>query len=89
LGVQGVAIRNIVASPTQKSSSSSSGIYTVFPRTRQWQPIQGSLNVSLGTEEQTCPEVTGSNATTRFTLLWARNPLRGNSNHWQASQEKA
>ena len=64
-------------------------VYTLFPQTRQLRPSQSSLNVSPGMEEQACPEVTGSNATTRLTLLWARNTLRGNSDHWQASQEKA
>jgi len=24
-----------------------------------------------------------------LTLLWARNPFRGNFNHWQVSQKKA
>ena len=29
------------------------------------------------------------NPTTGLTLLWARNPFRGNSSHWQLSQEEA
>ena len=28
------------------------------------------------------PEAKGSNPTTGLTLLWARNPFRGNFNHW-------
>jgi hypothetical protein len=31
------------------------------------------------------PEAKGSNPTTGLTLLWARNPFRGNFNHWQVS----
>jgi hypothetical protein len=27
--------------------------------------------------------------TTGLTLLWARNPFRGNFNHWQVSQKEA
>jgi hypothetical protein len=34
------------------------------------------------------PEAKGSNPTTGFTLLWARNPLRGNFNQWQVSRKK-
>ena len=29
------------------------------------------------------PEVKGSNPTTGLTLLWTRNPFKGNFNHWQ------
>jgi hypothetical protein len=35
-----------------------------------------------------CREATGSNSSTRLTLLWACNPFRGNFNHWQVSQEE-
>jgi len=35
------------------------------------------------------PEAKGSNPTTGFTLLWARNPFRGNFNHWQVSRKEA
>ena len=31
------------------------------------------------------PKAKGSSPTTGLTLLWARNPLRGNFNHWQVS----
>jgi hypothetical protein len=31
----------------------------------------------------------GSNPTTGLTLLWARNPFRGNFNHWQVSGKEA
>ena len=34
------------------------------------------------------PEAKGSNPTTRLTLLWARNPFRGNFNHWQVSRKE-
>ena len=34
-------------------------------------------------------EAKGSNPTTGLTLLWARNPFRGNFNHWQVSQKEA
>jgi hypothetical protein len=35
------------------------------------------------------PEAKGSNPTTGLTLLWVRNPFRGNFNYWQVSQEQA
>ena len=35
------------------------------------------------------PEAKGSNPTTGLTLLWARNPFRGNFNHWQVSWKEA
>jgi hypothetical protein len=34
-------------------------------------------------------DVKGSNPTKGRTLLWARNPFRGNFNHWQVSQKEA
>jgi hypothetical protein len=34
-------------------------------------------------------EAKGSNPTAGLTLLWARNPLRGNFNHWQVSRKEA
>jgi hypothetical protein len=34
-------------------------------------------------------EAKGSNPTTGLALLWARNPFRGNVNHWQVSQKEA
>ena len=35
------------------------------------------------------PEAKGSNPTTGLTLLCARNPFRGNFNHWQVSRKEA
>jgi len=35
------------------------------------------------------PEAKGSNPATTLTLLWARNPFRGNFNHWQVSPKEA
>jgi hypothetical protein len=35
------------------------------------------------------PEAEGSSPTIGLTLLWARNPFRGNFNHWQVSQKEA
>jgi len=32
-----------------------------------------------------CPKANDSNPTAGLTLLWARNPFRGNSNYWQIS----
>jgi hypothetical protein len=37
--------------------------------------------------KHTGPEVNGSNPTTGITLLWARNPFRGNFNQWQVSRK--
>jgi len=34
-------------------------------------------------------EAKGSNPTTGLILLWARNPFRGNFNHWQVSRNEA
>ena len=34
------------------------------------------------------PEAKGSNPTAGLTLLWARNPSRGNFNHWQVSRKE-
>ena len=34
------------------------------------------------------PEAKGSNPTTGLTLLWVRNPFRGNFNHWQVSRKE-
>ena len=39
--------------------------------------------------KQAGPEAKGSNPTTGLTLLWARNPFRGNFNHWQVSRKEA
>jgi hypothetical protein len=46
----------------------------------------------------TCPEAVffkhagseakGSNPTTGLTRVWARNPFRGNFNHWQVSHNE-
>ena len=38
---------------------------------------------------QAGPEAKGSNPTTGLTLLWARNPFRGNFNQWQVSRKEA
>ena len=35
------------------------------------------------------PEAKGCNSITGLTLLWARNPFRGNFNHWQVSWKEA
>jgi len=35
------------------------------------------------------PEAKGTNPTTKRTLLWVRNPFRGNFNHWQFSWKEA
>ena len=35
------------------------------------------------------PEAKGSIPTTGLTLLWARNPFRGNFNHWEVSWKEA
>ena len=35
------------------------------------------------------PEAKDSNPTAGLTLLWARNPFRGNFNHWQVSRKEA
>jgi len=38
------------------------------------------------TPKHASPEAKGSNSTTGLTLLWDRNPFRGNFNHWQVSR---
>jgi len=39
--------------------------------------------------KQAGPEAKGGNTTTGLTLLWTRNPFRGNFNHWQVSRKEA
>ena len=36
-----------------------------------------------------CPTANGSHSTIGLTLLWARNPFRGNSNYWPIPEEDA
>jgi len=40
-------------------------------------------------QKHVCPEAKGSSPTAGLALLWDRNPLRGNSDYWQISQEEA
>jgi len=35
------------------------------------------------------PEAKGNNPTAALTILSARNPFKGNFNHWQVSRKKA
>jgi len=35
------------------------------------------------------PAAKGNSPTAGLTLLWARNPFRGNFNHWQVSRKEA
>jgi len=39
--------------------------------------------------KQASPEAKGSNPTAGLTLLWARNPFRGNLNNWQVSRKES
>jgi len=46
-------------------------------------------NGGTATPKHAGPEAKGSNPTTGLILLWARNPLWGNFNHWQVSRKGA
>ena len=61
-----------IAYPTQQSSSQRCNYFT--------------SNGGNAIPKHAGPEAKGSNPTTGLTLLWARNRLRGNFNHWQVSK---
>ena len=44
-------------------------------------------NGGNATPKHASPEAKGSNPTTKLTLLWARNPVRRNFNHWKVSRK--
>jgi hypothetical protein len=64
--------------PTNEATTTESQRYNCFNR-----------HGGNGTPHHACPEADGNNPTTGLTLLWARNPFRGNFNYWQVSQEEA
>jgi len=51
--------------------------------------LKRDLNLINAIPKHAGPEAKGSNPTTGLTLLWARNPSRGNFNHWQVSRNEA
>ena len=85
-------MRNIIAYPTQQSSS----LFVVYPvltdekMTTESQRYNCFIrNGGNAIPKHAGPEAKGSNPTTGLTLLWARNPFRGNFNHWQVSRKEA
>ena len=83
-------IRNTIAYPTQQSSSPSRGIYPVLTNEEMTTESQRyncfTRNGGNAIPKHAGPEAEGSNPTAGLTLLWARNPFRGNFNHWQVSR---
>ena len=83
---------NTITYPTQQSSSPSRGI----PCSHKPGNYDGSqryncftMNGGNAIPKHAGPEAKGSNPTAGLTLLWARNPFRGNFNHWQVSRKEA
>jgi len=66
--------------------------YTMFPQAvttkSQWYNCF-IMNGGNAIPKCSCPEVKGSNPTVGHTLLWDRNPFRGNTNYCHVSQEEA
>ena len=81
-------IRNTVAYPTQQSSSPS--VFTNEEMTTESQRYDCfTRNGGNAIPKHAGSEAKGSNPTTGLILLWARNPFRGNFNHWKVSRKKA
>ena len=82
---------NIIAYSTQQSFSPSRGtpVLTNEEMTESQQCNCFTRNGGNAIPKHASPEAKGSNPTTGLTLLWARNPFRGNFNHWQVSQKEA
>jgi len=84
-------MRNNIAYPTQQSSLPSRGIPCSHKRGMTTESQRYNCFTRKGGNaipKHTSPEAKGNNPTTRLTLLWARNPFRGNFNHWQVSQKE-
>jgi len=65
--------------------------YWPVPVSRIHKSLQRSTMIpsaSWGVVFHSSPEAKGSNPTTGLSLLWARNPFRGNFNHWQFKPSK-
>jgi len=85
-------MRNTVAYPTQQSSWPSHGILCSHKRGYYDQVAAYNCftrNGGNAIPKHAGPEAKGSSPTTGLTLLWARNPLSGNFNHWQVSRKEA
>ena len=86
-------MRNTVAYPTQQPSSPSRGIPCSRKRGNN-DPVTAVYNCFTrngrnAIPKHAGPEAKGNNPTAGLTPLWARNPFRGNFNHWQVSWKEA
>jgi hypothetical protein len=74
---------NSTAFPTQESSSTSRGIRCWHKRGNDDRVTEVCFITNGGNaiSEHACPEIKDKNPTAGLTLLWLRNPFRGNSNY--------
>ena len=88
-----IAMRNTIAYPTQPSSSHSRGILCSHKPGNDDRVSQRyncfTRNGGNVIPKHAGPEAKGNNPTAGLTLLWARNPFRGNFNHWEVSRKEA
>ena len=85
-------MRNTIAYPTQQSSS----LFVAYPlltnEEMTTEPQQYNLftrNGGKAIPKHAGTQVKGSNPTAGLTLLWARNPFRGNFKGWHVSRKEA
>ena len=85
-------MRNTITYPAQQSSSPSV-VYPVLTNEETTTESQRyncfNRNGGNAIPKHAGPEAKDSNPTTGLTLLWARNPFRGNFNHWQVSRKES
>ena len=86
-------MRYTIAYTTQQSSSPSRGIPCSHKRGNN-DPVTAVYNCFISNAGNAIPKHAGpeakvSNPTAGRILLWARNPFRGNFNHWQVSRKEA
>jgi len=80
---------NTMAYPTQQSSSHSCGIPCSHKRGNDDRVTAVNCFTRNGGNvipKHAGPEAKDSSPTAGLTLLWVRNPFRGNFNHWQVSR---
>ena len=82
-----------IAYPTQQSSSPSRVIYPILTNKEMTTESQRYScfirNGGNAIPKHAGPEAKSSSPTTGLTLVWARNPFRGNFNYWQVSRKEA
>jgi len=84
---------NTIPYPTQQPSSPSRGTPRSHKRGNDDRVSQRyncfTMNGGNAIPKHAGLEAKGNNPTIGRTLLWARNPFRGNFNHWQVSRKEA